>query len=99
MPLAVVLKLAGVLGQLVSEVGVVALVLVSTVSEAQLVTLVHKPVTCTQYWAASLAWTEAMEYLETAMSDPNAAMFTVFHWRHGFKEDWKEEGNGMDHPS
>lgn len=52
-----------------------------------------------QYALYVQGWTEAMEYLETAMSDPNAAMFTVFHWRHGFKEDWKEEGNGMDHPS
>ena len=48
MPPAVVLKLAGTPGQLVSEVKAVADVLVSTVSVAHLGTLVQKPLTCTQ---------------------------------------------------
>ena len=39
----------------------VALVLVSTVSVAQLVTLVQKPVTSTQYWPASFAETFGIE--------------------------------------
>jgi hypothetical protein len=43
-----VLKLAGDPGQLVSQVTGVADVFVKTVSVAQLVTLVHTPVTCTQ---------------------------------------------------
>jgi hypothetical protein len=43
-----VLKLASVLGQLVSEVSAIAEVLVRTVRVAQLVTLVQKPVTWTQ---------------------------------------------------
>ena len=42
------LKRAGVPGQLVSETNGLAEVLVSTVSVAQLVTLVHEPVTWTQ---------------------------------------------------
>ena len=49
MPLAIVLKLAGVLGQLVRLLNWLALVFVSTVRLAQLVTLVQRPVTCTQY--------------------------------------------------
>ena len=42
------LNVAGVPGQLTSEVKAVAEVLVRTVSEAQLVTLVQAPVTWTQ---------------------------------------------------
>ncbi len=48
MPEATVLKVAGVPGQLTSEVKAVAEVLVRTVSEAQFVTLVQAPVTWTQ---------------------------------------------------
>ncbi len=61
MPEATVLKVAGVPGQLTSEFRAVAEVLVRTVSEAQLVTLVQAPVTWTQYVPASEAWTAAME--------------------------------------
>src|ERR1041385_4590107 len=56
-PLGTVLKLAGVPRQIASGVNAVALVLVSTVSEAQLVTLVQRPVISTQYWPASPAVT------------------------------------------
>ena len=52
-PEATVPKNAGAPGQLVNEVSSVADVLVKTVSVAQLVTLVQKPATCTQYWPAS----------------------------------------------
>ena len=47
-PEATVLNEACAPGQLVSEVKLEAEVLVSTVSEAQLVTLLQLPVTCTQ---------------------------------------------------
>ena len=48
MPEATVLNEAGVPGQLVNEVKLEAEVLVRTVSDAQLVTLLQLPVTCTQ---------------------------------------------------
>ena len=46
------LKLAVVPGQLVKEVKALALTLVKTVRLAQLVMLVQKPETATQYWPA-----------------------------------------------
>ncbi len=60
-PDATVLKETGVPGQLIKEVRAAADVLARTVSVAQLVTLVQKPVTWMQYVPASLAWTEAIE--------------------------------------
>ncbi len=60
-PEAAVLNVAGVPGQLTREVRAVAEVLVRTVNEAQLVTLVQAPVTWTQYVPPSAAWTAAME--------------------------------------
>ena len=44
------MKAAVVPGQLVSEVNGVAVVFEPTVSVAQLVTILQKPVTWTQYW-------------------------------------------------
>jgi hypothetical protein len=60
-PVGVVLKVAGVPGQFVSETRAVAEAFSSTVSVAQLVTLVQNPATRTQYPAASLDWTAAIE--------------------------------------
>jgi hypothetical protein len=54
-PEGVVLNVADVPGQFVSEVNAVEVVLASTVSVAQFVTLVQAPVTWTQYAPASLA--------------------------------------------
>ncbi len=59
--MATVPKVANVPGHLTREVRAVAAVLVRTVSEAQLVTLVQAPVTWTQYVPASETWTAAME--------------------------------------
>ncbi len=60
-PEAMVLNEARVPGQLTSEARAVAEVLVRTVNEAQLVTLVQALVTWTQYVPASEAWTAGME--------------------------------------
>ena len=70
------LKVAEVPGQFVSDVKVVAVVLVSTVSVAQFVTLVQAPVTSTQYVPASLALTGPIVNV-SAVAPPIALPFLV----------------------